>query len=346
MAAMLDRTSGLYSYAGMIRHAAVIGDGAMGTVCAMLLAGNGAAVRLWGRDAERAAQINHQRENRRYLPGIRLGERIEAGADPVWPFEQAELVVAAIPCQHIRGVWQQVGPHVPPEIPAVSTAKGIEIDTLLRPSQILKETSAVREVAVLSGPTIAHEVARGLPASVVVACASRPVAARVQEGLSNEVFRVYTNDDLVGVELAAALKNVIALAAGVVDGLRLGDNAKAALLARGLAEITRLGVAMGARTETFAGLAGVGDLVTTCFSPHGRNRTAGERIGAGVPVQEVLGATPSVIEGIPTTRSVIMLARRHGVDMPITQAIGRVLFEGLAPAEAVRGLMTRQLRAE
>lgn len=330
----------------MIQQAAVIGDGAMGTICAMLFAGNGTRVRLWGRDPQRAERINRERENARYMPGVPLSERITAGSDPAWPFEAAELVVAAIPCQHIRGVWEQLGPHITPDMPVVSTTKGIENDTLLRPSEILTQTSVARDVAVLSGPTIAHEVARGLPASVVLACASRSVAARVQEGLSNEAFRVYTNDDLIGVELAAALKNVIAIAAGAIDGLGFGDNAKAALVARGLAEITRLGVAMGAKPETFAGLAGVGDLVTTCISPHGRNRSAGERIGAGVPVAEVIAGTPSVIEGIPSTRSVMALARREGVEMPITQAVGRVLFDGVPPAEAVRGLMTRELKSE
>ncbi len=328
----------------MIKRAAVIGDGAMGTVCAVLLARNGVDVRMWGRNAARTAALNATRENTTYLAGCPLPENITAGTDPAWPFEGAELVISAIPCQHMRGVWEQMSCFL--SAPAISVAKGIEVDTLSRPTEILAQVCGEQVYGILSGPSIAHEVARDLPASVVVACPDAGVSANAQEALSTATFRVYTNDDLVGVELAAALKNVVALAAGIIDGLRLGDNAKAALVARGLAEISRLGLAMGARAETFAGLAGVGDLVTTCISPHGRNRTAGQHIGEGKTPQAVIDETPSVIEGIPTTRSVMALAARCAVEMPITSAIAAVLFDGVSPQEAVRALMTRELKSE
>ncbi len=330
----------------MAKRAAIIGDGAMGTVCAMLLAGNGAAVRLWGRNAERTGRINSDRENRQYLPGFRLADHIEAGTDPAWTFEGAEMVISAVPCQFIRPTWQQLAAHLPLGIPIVSVAKGIENETLLRPTEVLAELCGPRRYAMLSGPSIAREIAAGLPCSVVIACRQRETARQAQESFNTKLFRVYTNDDLIGVELASAMKNVIAIAAGVIDGLKLGDNAKAALLSRGLAEITRLGVAMGAKAETFYGLAGVGDLVTTCISPYGRNRTAGQHIGQGKSAEEVMRSTRSIIEGIPTTKSVIALARKYHVEMPITQAVGAVLFHNVSPARAVQSLMTRQLKAE
>ncbi len=330
----------------MIQRAAIIGDGAMGTVCAMLLAGNGISVRLWGRDAERTRQINVERQNRQYLPGCVLSERIEAGTDPQWALEQAEVAISAVPSQFIRSVWKAFAADVPERIPIISTAKGIENDTLLRPTEVLAELCGQRSYAMLSGPSIAREIAAGLPCSVVIACKDEKTAKTTQAAFNTETFRVYTNTDLVGVELASAMKNIIAIAAGIIDGLKLGDNAKAALLSRGLVEITRLGVAMGAKAETFYGLAGVGDLVTTCISPYGRNRTAGQHIGQGQSPAEVIRSTPSIIEGIPTTKSVVALARRHKVGLPIVEAVGKVLFEGLPPAEAVHSLMTREPKAE
>lgn len=330
----------------MIHRATVIGSGEMGTLCAVLLANNGIRVRLWGRDAKQTSLIDHDRENRRYLPGVRLADSIRAGSEPAWSFEQTEMVVTAVPCQFMRNVWQELEPHISAGVPIVSVTKGIENETGLRPTEILEQVCGERCYGVLSGPCIAHEVAQNLPATVVVACHDLQFARTAQEAFNAETFRVYTNEDVLGVELAAALKNVIAVAAGINDGLKLGDNAKASLVTRGLVEITRLGLAMGAKAETFAGLAGVGDLITTCISPFGRNRTAGERIGAGEPVEEVIASMPSVIEGIPTTRSVLDLAKKHGVEMPITEAVGAVLFEGVPPARAVRELMTRRLKAE
>jgi glycerol-3-phosphate dehydrogenase (NAD(P)+) len=224
--------------------------------------------------------------------------------------------------------------------------KGIERETLARPSEIIHETAPASPIGVLSGPSIAPEVARCLPATVVVASESPAVAELIQTVLSTSWFRVYTNPDVLGVELAGALKNVIAIAAGILDGLKAGDNAKAALVTRGLVEITRLGVAMGARPQTFVGLAGIGDLVTTCVSPLGRNRSAGERIGRGVDAAQVVRDSPSVIEGIPTTRSVMELSARHEVEMPITRAVYEVLFENKAPLTAITELMNRPPKAE
>ncbi|RIK66780.1 MAG: glycerol-3-phosphate dehydrogenase [Planctomycetota bacterium] len=330
----------------MVEQVAIIGDGQMATVCGVMLADRGIHVRMWGQNPDHIAALKTTRENRRYLPGLRIPERVSFTADERAVFVAAELVINAVPCQYIRSVWQRLAPSFPGNIPVTSVSKGIENDTLLRPSQIIQSCVGPVPVAALSGPSIAAELAKCLPATVVAAASDMALARTVQEAFSSQWFRVYTNDDLLGVELAGATKNVIALAAGIVDGLRAGDNAKAALLSRGLVEITRLGAAMGARRETFAGLAGLGDLVTTCVSPMGRNRSAGQLIGQGMNVEEVVASTPSVIEGIPTTRSVFQLARRHGVEMPITEAVHAVLFEGKEVIATLSELMTRKLKSE
>jgi glycerol-3-phosphate dehydrogenase (NAD(P)+) len=330
----------------MLTKATVVGTGAMGTVLAHILAGNNLHVALLGRRSAHVESLLTVRENRRYLPGIRLSERIVPTADPARAMLNSELVFSAVPCQFLRPTWERIGSYVDTGVPICSVTKGIETDTLARPSQIIDAYVGDNPIAVLSGPSIAPELARCLPATVVVACASAEVARLVQAVLTTSAFRIYTNPDVLGVELAGALKNVIALAAGILDGLRAGDNAKAALLTRGLVEITRLGVALGARPQTFVGLAGVGDLVTTCVSPLGRNRSAGERIGRGASVENVIRESPSVIEGIPTTRAVLALAARHNVEMPITQAVHAVLFEDKAPLDAITELMHRPPKAE
>jgi glycerol-3-phosphate dehydrogenase (NAD(P)+) len=330
----------------MVEHAAVIGIGAMGTVTAQILAGNGIRVALLARASEPVQEFFAGHENRRYLPGIPLSERITPTNDPAVAFERCGLIISAIPCQYLRGEWQRHGPAVPPGVPIGSVTKGLEISTGARPSQIIAEHVRGNPIGVLSGPNIASELARCLPATAVVASQTPAVAELLQHALSTAWFRVYTSRDVLGVELAGALKNVIALAAGILDGLRAGDNAKAALVTRGLVEITRLGVALGARPETFSGLAGVGDLITTSVSPHGRNRTAGQRIGEGASVEQIVRETPAVIEGIPTTRAVLMLAERHGVEMPITRAVYDVLFEGKPPLVAITELMRRPPKAE
>lgn len=325
---------------------AMIGDGQMATVCSVMLADRGVHVRMWGVNREHIEALKTTRENKRYLPGLRIPERVSFTTDPAAVFRNTDLVVSAVPCQYIRSVWKQLAPAYPAGLPVASVSKGIENDTLLRPTQVIQDVIGSCPVAALSGPNIAVELARCLPATIVAASEDAGLAAGVQEAFSSQWFRVYTNDDLLGVELAGATKNVIAIAAGIVDGLKAGDNAKAALLTRGLVEITRLGVALGAKRETFAGLAGLGDLVTTCVSPHGRNRTAGEMFGRGKKYEDVIAATPSVIEGIPTTRSVYQLARQHHVEMPITEAVYSVLFEGKDVIATLSELMTRRLKGE
>lgn len=332
----------------MIEHCVVIGDGGMGTICAILLEENGHRVRLWSAFEDQAEALIAHRENRRFLPGRPLAKSIEITPDDARAFADVTLIVSAVPTVHLRSVWQRLAQHCPPDVPICSITKGIENETLLRPTEVIREVLGEpdRPVAVLSGPCIAPEVARGLPASVTLAAERADLADRCQHAFNRPYFRCYASTDIVGVELAGATKNVIAIAAGVVDGLEYGDNAKAALLSRGLAEIARLGAAAGAQEETFFGLAGVGDLVTTCISPHGRNRTFGQKVGQGGKPQEILDASDSVVEGVNTTRSLVALADQLGVDMPIAAATAEVLFDGKDPRDAIAELMTRPLKSE
>jgi glycerol-3-phosphate dehydrogenase (NAD(P)+) len=356
----------------MFRNISIIGDGAMGTVLGMLLCEKAIAdsgqrtadsdkkesrtlnatrhtltVKMWGYDAEQLKQIESGRENKKFLPGYKLPEALVFESDDSRIMAGADLIVSAVPCQFMRGVWERLKNHFPKNVPVVSVAKGIENDTLLRPTQILADVlgDGVKCV-VLSGPTISDELARRLPATACVACSIEGLAREVQYTFSAPWLRVYTNTDIVGVELAGAMKNIIAIAAGIIDGIGAGDNAKAALLSRGLAEITRLGTACGARPQTFAGLTGLGDLVTTCISPKGRNRSFGERIGKGQTVEQAQEATESVIEGVTTCKSVVTLAQQYNVEMPITCAVYEVLFEGKSVQTAIADLMKRQLKAE
>ncbi len=326
---------------------AIIGDGGMATVLSILLCEKGIATRMWGHDAGQLAQFERSRENTKFLPGYPLPDRLEFEARDDRAMSGVELIVSAVPCQYMRSVWTRLRRHVPPDVPIVSVAKGIENDTLLRPTQIIADVLGPgRALAALSGPTIADELARKLPATACAAAEDEELAQRIQHTFTCPWLRVYTNLDLIGVELAGAMKNVIAIAAGIIDGVGAGDNAKAALLARGLAEIKRLGLAMGAREQTFAGLTGLGDLVTTCISPTGRNRSFGERVGRGQSVEEAQGATESVVEGISTCQSVVALAARYDVEMPITQAVYEVLFEHKPVRAAIEALMSRRLKAE
>jgi glycerol-3-phosphate dehydrogenase (NAD(P)+) len=330
----------------MISKATVVGAGAMGTVMAQVLATNGVRVALLARRREQAEEMLATRENRQHLPGMKLSPDVRPTVEARFAMANTELVISAAPCQFLRATWERHGWLVPAGVPICSVTKGIEVDTLSRPSEILDQFVGDNPIAVLSGPSVAPEIARCLPATVVVASDLPEIAEQMQKALSTSWFRVYTNPDVLGVELSGATKNVIALAAGILDGLRAGDNAKAALLTRGLAEIARLGVALGAHPQTFMGLAGVGDLVTTCVSPLGRNRSAGELIGKGTAVEKVIRESAGVIEGIPTARAVLALARRHAVEMPITQAVYEVLFEGKPPLTAITELMRRPLKAE
>jgi glycerol-3-phosphate dehydrogenase (NAD(P)+) len=331
----------------MFKKVTIIGDGAMGSVCAMLLCENGIQTTLWGYDAAQLAEVAAKGENVRFLPGYPLPGQLEYQADDGKALQGVQLVVSAVPCQFIRGIWTRLKPFLPTGVPVVSTTKGVEIKTLLRPTEILAQIlDASHTLAVLSGPTIADELARKLPATATVACSDMELGRQIQQVFTTPMFRVYTNQDVVGVELAGAMKNVIAIAAGIIDGIGAGDNAKAALITRGLAEIERLGMAMGAKEKTFAGLSGLGDLVTTCISPKGRNRSFGERIGKGLSAKEALAATHSVVEGATTCESVLGLAAKYQVEMPIAEAVFAIIGGQKSVRQAIADLMGRQLKAE
>lgn len=327
---------------------AVVGDGQMGLVLASILAERRVPCTLTGPFEKELAELARRRTSPR-LPGLELPEAVAVEPDPAAALRGATLVVNAIPTQFIRAVWERIVAARPQGALLVSVAKGFERGSHRRPSEVLREAAGLGEgdpVVILTGPTIAAELARRLPATMLAACGDTGAAKDVQATFGTPWLRIYTHDDPVGAETAGALKNIIALAAGMIDGLGLGCNAKSALLARGLAEMVRLGAALGARPETFFGIAGVGDLATTCFSPEGRNRSCGEAIGRGETLRAHLERTHSVVEGVETARSVRQLAAELGVDMPITEAVARILFEDLPPAEAIRGLMSREVKAE
>ena len=341
----------------MPERVTILGDGAMATVCSILLTTGGHAVTMWGAFEESIERLMQDREQRRLLPGVKVPSDVRLTANDANAFDGATLVLSAIPTQYMRSVWERLKPNLPRDLPIVSVAKGIETSSLLRPTQVIADVLGGKQsieagprcdwpLVALSGPNIAGEIARYLPATAVAATGDDELARRVQLAFSTQWFRVYTNDDVIGVELAGAIKNVIAIAAGIIDGLGAGNNAKAALVTRGLVEIQRLGVAMGAHEDTFHGLAGVGDLITTCVSPEGRNRTVGEQIGKGKKLQDVLDAMNSVAEGVPTTRAVRQLAERMNVDMPITEAVHAVLFEDKDVLQAITELMTRDPKPE
>lgn len=331
----------------MMDPIAIAGDGGWGTAVALVLAGNGRSVRVWGIDAAYVAETERTRENTRYLPGVRLPDSIRFTGDFREASRGAKLLVSAVPTQFLRATWTRLGKEDESGgAPVLSLSKGLEVGTLERPSQVLRAVLGRRRIAVLSGPSHAEEVARGLPAAVVVASSDETLAREIQAAFSADTFRVYTSPDVLGVELASAFKNVIALAAGICDGLGFGDNTKAALLTRGMVEIARLGVALGAQRQTFSGLAGIGDLVTTCVSPHGRNRAVGERIGRGEKLADVLAGMKQVAEGVPTTKAIHKLARKLDLDLPIAEQVYRVLFRGLNPKKAVTELMLRRPKRE
>ena len=324
----------------------VLGDGGWGTALAIHASGRGHSVRLWSHDPEYAALLERTRRNPKFLPGVEIPRSVEISSDFRRLAEAAGLVLSVVPTQFLRRVLGKLEGGIPPGADIVSCTKGIERETLQLPSQILAGRIGPRPVTILSGPSHAEEVARGLPASVVVASRDPAAARRVLEVLSGPTFRIYTSPDPLGVEVAGAVKNVIAVAAGIADGLGLGDNAQAALITRGVAEIARLGVSLGGRRETFLGLAGIGDLIVTCTSRHSRNRMVGFRIGSGETLDVILRSTEKVPEGVETTRSLVELSRRSGVDMPIAREVHAVLFEDRQPLDAVHNLMTRTAKDE
>lgn len=322
---------------------AIIGTTSWGTTLGTILAKKGSAVRLWARTADEAAQINRARENAAFLPGFKLPARLTATSSIPQALAGADMVIVAVPAQTLRANVKLISPHLSPSSLVLSVAKGLEIDTLRRMSEVIAEeipAASHQNICVLSGPNISIEIARGLPAATVVAAHDQGAMEKAQHILSCPHFRVYTNGDVVGVELGGALKNIIALGAGIADGMKIGDNAKATFMTRGLAEIARLGIAAGAHPLTFAGLAGLGDLIVTCSSQLSRNHQAGLQLAAGLSLEEITSVR-TVAEGIPTTRAAHQLARKLGVDMPITATMHRILFEGLKPTDALRELMGR-----
>jgi glycerol-3-phosphate dehydrogenase (NAD(P)+) len=326
---------------------AVIGAGAMGTACAWILAQRSdCRVHLWARNDHYAHDIQATRENRRLLPGVHLPESISVTSCGQTALTDAEFVIFCVPTRGLRDAVRGMAEHIPANALLASAIKGIENDTLLRPSQILQQLTGERPVVALGGPCHAEEITRKKPASIVAACDSLQDAERVQSLMSTDYLRIYANSDQLGVELAGALKNVIAIAAGISDGLEFGDNAKAALLTRGLAEMVRFGVAFNADRATFYGLAGLGDLVTTCGSPHSRNRAVGEALGRGRSLAEIQSSMMAVAEGVLTARSVYEISRAQHIEMPIATEVYRVLFEGKAPHEATMELMQRPLKSE
>lgn len=326
----------------------VVGAGSWGTTVAALCART-TPVTLWVRHPELAGAIATTHENPGYLPGITLPDGIHATADLASALDGADLVIMGVPSHGFRQILTEGAASIGPETTIVSLTKGIEQDTLLRMTQVIGEIlpdSNRDRVGVLTGPNLAREVALGQPTAAVVAIADPSAAADVQRLLMSPTFRVYTNPDVVGCEAAGALKNVMAIAAGMAHGLGYGDNSKAALVTRALAELTRLGIALGGRPLTFAGLAGMGDLIATCFSDQSRNRTVGVALGQGRSLAEVTGEMRMVAEGVKTTAAVLSLAERHGIEMPIAAMVGAVLYAGKVPADLVAGLMTREAKAE
>ncbi|WP_010585629.1 NAD(P)H-dependent glycerol-3-phosphate dehydrogenase [Schlesneria paludicola] len=331
----------------MATNIAILGSGAMATACATLLAEHdNQTVSIWARDPQIAQQIQQTRENKRLLPGVLLSDRISITSDVELALRDAEYIVAAIPTQFLRSSLQDIKVHLTRNRPVISVIKGIENATFMRPSEIISEVLGSRAVVAVGGPSHAEEISRRMPATVVAASGDLGLARQVQRMFNTDRFRVYTNLDLIGVELAAALKNVIAIAAGISDGLGFGDNAKSSLMTRGLVEMTRFGQRFGAEATTFTGLAGMGDLITTCVSPYGRNRGVGVRLGKGESLDQIIQSMDAVAEGVATTKSVFDVAEQEGIEMPITTEVYRVLYEHRAADEATRALMLRPLRAE
>ena len=326
-----------------MKRIVIIGDGAWGTALALALERGGHAVSLWSRFPEYAAEMTAKRENVKFLPGSPLppGIAIVSGSPP-----KGDLYIAAVPTQFIRGTFTELKGVLPPKPLIACVAKGLEQATGKRPSEILKEAlGRGARVVALSGPSHAPEVAKGLPASLAAAGEAKAAKA-VQALFHGSTIRIYTSPDMLGVELGGALKNVIALAAGISDGLGLGYNAKAALLTRGIVEMARLGGALGAKRQTFFGLSGIGDLITTTTFPSGRNLSVGRALGEGKPLEQILSGMHAVAEGVWTTKAALALARKHRVDMPITEELHRILYEGKSAKDALKDLMKREQRAE
>lgn len=327
---------------------AVFGTGSWGTAFAMILADAGCEVTLWARRPEVVDAVNDTRTNPDYLPGVELPSSVRATTDPAEAARDAEFTVITIPSQTLRANLAEWASALPPDTVLVSLMKGVELGTAKRMSEVIGEVAKAPadRVAVLTGPNLAGEIAARQPAAAVVACTDDSVATRLQTVCHTPYFRPYTNTDVVGCELGGAVKNVIGLAVGIADGMGLGDNTKASLMTRGLAETTRLGLAMGADPHTFSGLAGMGDLIATCSSPLSRNHTFGTNLGRGMTLEQTIAASTQTAEGVKSCQSVLDLARRHDVDMPITETVVSIVHEGKPPLVAVKELMARSAKPE
>lgn len=324
----------------------VVGAGSWGTALALVLEKNGHQVTLWSSRIEKAEELRKLRENADKLPGIKIPESIEITADMEIAVKEKEMVILGVPSLYIRSTAAKMAPYSTKGQIVVNVSKGIENDTLKTMTEVIEEELPQAQVGVLSGPSHAEEVSRALPTTVVVSAKERKTAEKIQSCFMNEAFRVYTSPDMRGIELGAALKNVIALAAGIADGLGYGDNTKAALITRGIAEMSRLGVAAGGHIESFYGLTGIGDLIVTCASMHSRNRRAGILIGKGYKMQEAMDEVKMVVEGVYSAKAAFRLAQKYGVQLPIIEQINAVLFEDKPADEAVRELMLRDKKLE
>lgn len=324
----------------------ILGAGTWGTALAILLCNNGHDVTMWSKLEREAKELDESRDNIKNLPGARLPKDVKITLDLKEACTDKDLIVMAVASPYIRATAKEVAPFIKEGQIIVNVSKGLENGTLLTLAEVISQEIPQAKVAVLSGPSHAEEVSRRIPTTIVVGSHCKETAHFIQDVFMNEVFRVYTSPDMIGIELGGALKNVIALAAGVIDGLGLGDNTKAALITRGMAEISRLGVAMGGYMETFSGLSGMGDLFVTCTSRHSRNRNAGVLIGQGYPLDEVSKMVNQVIEGVNTAKAALALARKYNVEMPIVEQVNLVLFEGKSPQDAVADLLVRDKRKE
>lgn len=326
---------------------AILGDGGWGTTLGILLHNKGHNVTIWGAFKDYVSAVARSRVNTRFLPGIKIPKGITLTGDLGAALKNKGIILLAVPAQYTRQVVKKAASEgYPPKAIYVSAAKGIEIGTAKRVSEVIHDELGRVRLAVLSGPTIAHEIAQGKPAVAVIASHDAKTARFLQNIFITERFRIYTNDDVVGVELGGSLKNVIAIACGVSDGLGFGANTKAAILARGLAEISRLGMAMGARARTFSGISGLGDLVTTCISPYSRNRFVGEEIGKGKRLKSITRGMQMVAEGVPTAKSAYALSLRYKVDMPITREVYNVIYKNKPALKALKDLMARRRKEE
>ena len=326
--------------------AGVLGAGSWGTALSVLLSDNGHQVTMWSIDENEVKMLNEKREHETKLPGVKLPDQLQITGDLEDTVQGKDFLVLAVPSPFTRSTAAKMSPYVTEGQIIVDVAKGIEESTLMTLSQQIRQEIPQADVAVLSGPSHAEEVGRRLPTTCVIGAATRKTAEYLQSMFISKVFRVYTSPDILGIELGGSLKNVIALAAGIADGLGYGDNTKAALITRGIAEIARLGVKMGGKIESFTGLTGIGDLIVTCASVHSRNRKAGYLSGQGKSVQEAMDEVKMVVEGVYSAKAAAKLAEKYQVSMPIVEEVNKVLFEGKAPAEAVDDLMMRESRSE